>query len=73
MSSPIQVPQILQWDPGIVPWDPVPEWLLNRLDDRLVVELGKAQLEFQQTVFKARVDFAAHSAKILGKAGRARG
>lgn len=64
---------MLQWDPGIVPWDPVPEWLLHRLDDRLVIELGKVQLEFQQAVFKARLDLAAQSAKILGKAARTRG
>jgi hypothetical protein len=64
-----QLHPLLQWRP-IDPWDPVPDWLLRVLDDRLVLEIGKAQLEFEKTLFQARLDLANKSLDVLSKAKR---
>jgi len=64
-----QLHPMLQWRP-IDPWDPVPDWLLRVLDDRLVLEIGKAQLEFEKTLFQARLDLANKSLAVLSSVKR---
>jgi hypothetical protein len=44
--------------------------LLRVLDDRLVLEIGRAQLEFEKTLFQARLDLATKSLDVLSKAKR---
>jgi len=72
MATNIQGPQLhplLKWRP-IDPWDPVPDWLLHIIDDRLVLEIGRAQLEFEKTLFQARVDLATKTLEVLSRAKR---
>lgn len=51
MSSPLQshahqsleLADILKFNPHLW-WDPVPDWLLTRLDDKAILTLGEAML-----------------------------
>lgn len=47
-------------------WDPVP-WLIDILDKRQLVEIGRIQLELHQENLKAQIKAAEAMQKVLGR------
>ena len=48
-------------------WDPVPEWFLHHLDDSIVAQLGKVQLELQAQVLEQQLAATRKVQEIVGK------
>ncbi len=55
----------LHWHPRPI-FDPVPDWIIDRLDRVAVVNLAKVQIELGRRVLEAQLDAAKAAQKILG-------
>lgn len=64
-----ELPKMLQWDPGII-YDPVPEWWLQSLDDRLQVELVAVRIETYRNVLQAQVEGLSRAVEVLRHQGK---
>jgi hypothetical protein len=64
-----ELPQLLRWNPGVV-YDPIPEWWVRELDDRLQVELVAIRLETFQTILQAQVEGLGKAAQVLRGKGQ---
>lgn len=72
MSTPqiAQIPEVLGWRPGPI-GDPVPWWLVSQLSKEVLVELGRAQLEYQKAINTATAQYITNVQGVLQKsAGR---
>lgn len=49
-------------------WDPVPIWLVDKLDRGVLVELAKTQLELESVVLKGLADANKKATRILERA-----
>ncbi len=47
-------------------WDPVPEWLLSHLDDSVVEQLGRVQLDLQAKVLEQQLEATRKVQEIVG-------
>jgi hypothetical protein len=52
-------------------WDPVPDWLITRLDDRLIREVAITQIQLQRTVLEAQLKATDQVLGILSGSDRA--
>jgi hypothetical protein len=52
-------------------WDPVPDWLITRLDDRVIREVAITQIQLQRTVLEAQLKAADQVLGILSSGERA--
>ena len=59
------IPELLQFLGRPIPWDPIPPWLREGLDHRVLVVLAAVHLEVQQQVLSLQADLAAKQAEIL--------
>jgi hypothetical protein len=48
-------------------WDPVPDWFISRLDDRVLKEVAISQIQLQRTVLEAQLKAADQVLGILSK------
>ena len=48
--------ELFRWLNRPIPWDPVPDWLNERLDDRLRTELLVKDLELQRSVLEKQLE-----------------
>ena len=72
MSAPNfpQISEPFRWRPGPI-GDPVPWWLVSQLSKEVLVELGRAQLEYEKAVNTAYGHYITSVQGILQKsAGR---
>jgi hypothetical protein len=66
MNDPKQhLSSALQFRPWPI-WDPVP-WLIDVLDKRQLVEIGRIQLELHQESLKAQLKAAEAIQKVIGR------
>lgn len=49
-------------------WDPIPPWVFQDLDRRIVVDLVQVQLDFQESLLKAQVKAIGRAREILQQA-----
>ena len=47
-------------------WDPIPPWLRERLDERVLVGLTKIQLQKQATILGAELQAVQETLKMIG-------
>jgi len=52
-------------------WDPVPDWLITRLDDRLIREVAVTQIQLQRTVLEAQLKATEQVLGLLSGGDRA--
>ncbi|MGA2178561.1 MAG: hypothetical protein ABSH15_03145 [Verrucomicrobiota bacterium] len=64
-----KVPQALatalHWQPGPI-FDPVPDWIINRLDRAAIIQMAKIQLEFGRNVLEAQLKATKAAQEIIG-------
>lgn len=60
------IAQAFQWRPGPI-WDPVPDWLISRLDKIAVIDLARIQLDLGINVLKAQMDAAKKVQEVIGR------
>ncbi len=65
----LNLPELLRFRPSWV-WDPIPPWFFDRLDEGLIVELGRAQLETQHAILKSQLEYTERVMEIVGRAGK---
>jgi hypothetical protein len=58
--------QAFHWRPGPI-WDPVPDWLISRLDKSAVIDLARIQLDLGINVLKAQMDAAKKVQEVIGR------
>ena len=58
--------QAFRWRPGPI-WDPVPDWLISRLDKSAVIDLARIQLDLGINVLKAQMDAAKKVQEVIGR------
>lgn len=69
MAESLDIPGLaraFQWRPGPI-WDPVPDWLISRLDKSAVIDLARIQLDLGINVLKAQVDAAKKVQELMGR------
>jgi hypothetical protein len=59
--------ELFQWLDRPIFWDPVPDWLNERLDDRIRIELFLKDLEVQRVVLQTQLDTLTTKIDILTK------
>ena len=59
-----QLASLFRWDRPIY-WDPVPDWIIKRLDDRVLTELFIRDLDLQRTVLKEQLAALEAKAEII--------
>jgi hypothetical protein len=59
--------ELFQWLDRPIFWDPVPDWLNDRLDDRIRVELFLKDLEVQRVVLQTQLESLTTKIDILTK------
>jgi hypothetical protein len=65
MSVPeVNLPDIFRWHRPPI-WDPVPDWLIERLDKRVLTQLYIKDLELQQTLLGAQLATLQAKTEIL--------
>jgi len=57
--------ELFQWLNRPIHWDPVPDWVLERLDDRVRARLFLRDIELQQNVMKLQLEALSAKAEIL--------
>ena len=48
-------------------WDPVPDWIINRLDERVLVDIARVQLETQVQMLRLQAEATERVLETLGK------
>ncbi len=51
-------------------WDPIPPWLLDRLDRAAVAQLALAQLELQRTVLEGQLKANERTMEVIKRFGQ---
>jgi hypothetical protein len=59
--------ELFQWLDRPIFWDPVPDWLNERLDDRIRIELFLKDLEVQRVVLQTQLETLTTKIDILTK------
>ncbi|HET7821554.1 MAG TPA: hypothetical protein VFL10_08515 [Ornithinibacter sp.] len=59
--------ELFQWLDRPIFWDPVPDWLNERLDDRIRIELFLKDLEVQRVVLQTQLETLTSKIDILTK------
>lgn len=59
--------ELFQWLDRPIFWDPVPDWLNDRLDDRIRIELFLKDLEVQRVVLQTQLETLTAKIDILTK------
>ncbi|HYN66242.1 MAG TPA: hypothetical protein VES93_05090 [Ornithinibacter sp.] len=59
--------ELFQWLDRPIFWDPVPDWLNDRLDDRIRIELFLKDLEVQRVVLQTQLETLTSKIDILTK------
>jgi hypothetical protein len=59
--------ELFQWLDRPIFWDPVPDWLNDRLDDRIRIELFLKDLEVQRVVLQTQLESLTTKIDILTK------
>jgi len=49
-------------------WDPVPEWVIDKLDEGRLLELARVHIEAQQAVLSAQLKAVKAAGEIIGRA-----
>ena len=49
-------------------WDPVPDWVITHLDQRVVLEISKVVLEVQAEMFERQAEATRRIAGLMGPA-----
>lgn len=59
-----QITNLLKFNPKLW-WDPIPFWFLEKLDVKVIGQLGSTQLELQRDVLQAQLKATERSMEIL--------
>ena len=59
--------ELFQWLDRPIFWDPVPDWLNERLDDRIRIQLFLKDLEVQRVVLQTQLETLTAKIDILTK------
>jgi hypothetical protein len=59
--------ELFQWLRPPINWDPVPDWVLDRIDERIRIRLFLGDVEFQRNVMQLQLDALNAKAEILQK------
>lgn len=59
--------ELFQWLDRPIFWDPVPDWLNERLDDRIRIQLFLKDLEVQRVVLQTQLETLTSKIDILTK------
>ena len=63
--NPPALPEMLQWRPWWNHGDPVPDWIINRLDKVAIVKLATIQVELNRAILDAQSKALAGAQEIL--------
>jgi hypothetical protein len=59
--------ELFQWLDRPIYWDPVPDWVTERLDDRIRTQLFLKDLEVQRVILQTQVETLTSKIEILTK------
>jgi len=57
--------ELFQWLRPPLNWDPVPDWVLERVDERVRAQLFLRDVELQQSVMRLQLEALSAKAEIL--------
>jgi hypothetical protein len=59
--------ELFQWLERPIYWDPVPDWVSERLDDRVRAQIFLRDLEVQRVVLQTQLDNLTANIEVLTK------